>query len=58
METARLTRLNGTLTKLSGFNGADDASVTKLNIKGNAVLDEQHVKDVFKRYYTHKKLKK
>lgn len=57
MEEARLERLNGTLTKLSGFNYNDDSSVTKINIAGNAALDESYLKDVFKRYYTHRKKK-
>ena len=58
MEDYRLERLNGTLTKLSGFNHADDSSVTKLNVAGNAVLEEEFLDDLFDRYYTHKKTKK
>lgn len=57
LEEYRLERLNGTLTKLSGFNSADDSSVTKISIAGNAVLDESYLKGVFKRYYTHQKEK-
>ena len=57
MEEYRLERLNGTLTKLSGFNSADDTSVNKISLAGNAVLDESYLKGVFKRYFTHKKKK-
>ena len=57
MEEYRLERLNGTLTKLSGFNYADDKSVTKLNIAGNTSMDEDFLQDLFERYYTYKKEK-